>query len=57
MTEVLAERFELTGGQIDIMLQQLVLKRVLQKSLNVFESLLESCAKEKGFTEVKKIGF
>jgi hypothetical protein len=57
MAETLAERFELTGGQIDIQIRQLVLKKVLHKKTNVFESLLESCGKEKGFSERLMIGF
>ena len=57
MAETLGERFDLTGGQIDIQIRQLVLKRVLNKNLNLFDSLLESCENEKGFTERKRVGF
>jgi SpoVK/Ycf46/Vps4 family AAA+-type ATPase len=57
MAEALGKQFELTGGQIDNQVRQLVLQKVLNKNLDVCESLQLGCSKEKGFLTRKPIGF
>ena len=57
MASILGERFELTGGQIDNQVRQLLLKRVLHKDLDIFKALIGSCEKEHGFIEKKRVGF
>ena len=54
---LLAEKFDLTGGQIDNQVKQLLLKRVLKNRLKVYETLLGTCAKDQDFTQRRKIGF
>jgi len=54
---ILAEKFELTGGQIDNQIRQLVLKKVLDENLDMFEWLMENCAKDQGFSQIKRVGF
>ena len=53
----LAERFGITGGEIDIQVRQVILARVLNKKISLYDALVESCGKEHGFSGRKKIGF
>lgn len=53
----LAERFGITGGEIDIQVRQIILKRVLNKKISLFDALVESCGKDHGFSGRRKIGF
>ncbi|HAX93723.1 MAG TPA: hypothetical protein DCY25_07240 [Bacteroidales bacterium] len=53
----LAERFGITGGEIDVQVRQIILKRVLNKNISLFDALVESCGKNHGFSGRRKIGF
>lgn len=53
----LAEKFDLTGGEIDIQVRQVILKRVLNPKVRIVEALEDSCKKNHGFSEKKRIGF
>ncbi len=55
--ELLGHRYELSGGQIDNMIRQFVLKKVINTRLDVFDALNESCSKERNLTERKRIGY
>jgi len=57
MAATLAQRFELSGGQIDNQVKQLLIKRVLHKKPDLLKTLIEICENEQGFTERKRIGF
>lgn len=57
MALTLAERFDFTGGQIENQVRQLLMKRVLNEDLDLFETLLQTCEQETGFTDRKPIGF
>ncbi len=54
---VLGEKFEITGGEIEIQVKQVILKKVLNKKVDLFDTLVESCNKNHGFTSRKRIGF
>jgi SpoVK/Ycf46/Vps4 family AAA+-type ATPase len=54
---VLAEKFEITGGEIDVQVRQMILKKVLNKKTDIFEVLVESCSKNHGFGGKRKLGF
>jgi SpoVK/Ycf46/Vps4 family AAA+-type ATPase len=54
---VLAEKFELTGGDIDVQVRQALLKKVLRKKIKLFDILEENCRKDHGFDSRRKIGF
>jgi len=54
---LLAEKFEITGGEIDVQVRQVILKKVLNKKADVFDLLVESCRKGNGFESRKKLGF
>ncbi len=54
---VLGEKFEMTGGEIDVQIRQVILKRVLNKKVKLFDFLLESCSKDHGFSTRPRIGF
>lgn len=56
-TQLLGERYELSGGQIDNMIRQLVLRKVIDPRLDTFTVLSENCSKETGFSKRKTIGF
>ena len=53
----LGERFCITGGEIDIQVRQIILKKVLNKNVNLFDTLVESCGKDHGFSGRRKIGY
>jgi hypothetical protein len=57
IADELAKRFELTGGEIDIQIRQFLLKKVLNKKVNAYQALMESCKKVKGLTTKSKVGF
>ena len=54
---ILGEKFEITGGEIDIQVRQVILKKVLNKKVDLFEALVESCSKDHGFSSKRKVGF
>lgn len=57
MAELLGEQFEISGGQIDNHVRQMVLNKVLNGKLDIFTCLQESCNNESGFSTRKPIGF
>lgn len=57
MAATLAGRFDLTGGQIDNQVKQLIMKQVLHKNPDLLQTLIETCQQEQGFSERKRIGF
>lgn len=57
MAATLANRFDLTGGQIDNQVKQLLMKRVLHKKPDLLKTLIEICENEQGFTTRKRMGF
>jgi len=54
---VLCEKFEITGGEIEIKGKQAILKKVLDNKVDLFDTLVESCNKNHGFSSRKRIGF
>ena len=58
-TEALAlgEKFEMTGGEIDVQIRQVILKRVLNKKVKMFDFLLDNCSRYHGFSTRPRIGF
>lgn len=53
----LADKFEITGGEIDIQVRQVVLKKILNKKIRTFNALLDCCSKNHKFSEQNRIGF
>ena len=54
---MLGERFEISGGEIDNQLRQVLLRKVLRKDKTVFRELIESCTKSHSFSRTKKVGY
>ncbi len=57
MAAELGAKFELTGGQIDNMIRKIVIKKVLNKNLNLFETLMDFCKDEFEFDKTRTVGF
>lgn len=55
--EILGERFSMTGGEIDIQVRQIILKKVLNRNMDVFSSLLDSCSEHHSFSGRRMIGY
>jgi len=53
----LSERFDITGGEIDIHVRQMLLRKVLDRNAKLAEILIESCRRDRGFAARKKVGF
>lgn len=53
----LGEKFDITGGEIDIHVRQVILKKVLDRKVKILEALEESCSKDHGFSGRKRVGF
>jgi SpoVK/Ycf46/Vps4 family AAA+-type ATPase len=53
----LGERFEITGGEIDVHIRQVILKKVLNKKVDLFDTLIDCCSKDHGFSGKRRIGF
>ena len=53
----LGEKFDITGGEIDVQVRQVILKKVLDKKVRIFDALVECCSKDYGFSGKRKIGF
>ena len=53
----LADKFEITGGEIDVQVRQVVLKKILNKKVRTFDALLDCCNKDHGFSGKRRIGF
>jgi len=56
-TKRLAERFELSGGDIDVQVRQALLQKVLRKKVKLYDIVEENCRKDHGFGSRRKIGF
>lgn len=54
---MLAKKFNITGGEIDIRVRHLLMKKVLNKNINIFRALEESCTNTIGLEKTKKVGF
>ena len=54
---MLGERFEISGGEIDNQVRQVLLREVLRKDGDLFNYLNESCRNMHGFSVKKKVGF
>ncbi|MFZ2288043.1 MAG: ATP-binding protein [Bacteroidales bacterium] len=54
---ILGERFEISGGEIDNQVRQVLLKKVLRKEGDLFNTLNESCKSVHGFSFKKRVGF
>jgi SpoVK/Ycf46/Vps4 family AAA+-type ATPase len=55
--DLLAERYEITGGDIDVQVRQALLQKVLKRESNIFEVLNEICSKGHSFDARTKLGF
>ena len=53
----LGERFEISGGEIDNQVRQVLLRKVLRREGDLFYSLNESCRNTHGFSSSRKVGF
>lgn len=53
----LADKFEMTGGEIDVQVRQALLRKVLNPKAKMAEILLDGCAKDHGLGVKKKLGF
>lgn len=53
----LGEKFEITGGEIDVQVRQVILKKVLNKKVRIYDALVDCCNKDYGFSGKKKMGF
>lgn len=54
---MLGERFEISGGEIDNQVRQVLLKKVLNKNDDLFSTLIQNCRGIHGFTSKKKVGY
>ncbi|MBN2864148.1 MAG: AAA family ATPase [Bacteroidales bacterium] len=55
--EKLAQKFELSGGDIDVQVRQALLQKVLRKKVKLYDIVEENCRKDHGFGGRKKIGY
>lgn len=53
----LSRRFDFTGGEIDVQIRQIILKKILNKNFNLFDAIVVSCSREHGFQTRKRVGF
>lgn len=53
----LGERFEISGGEIDNQVKQVLLRKVLHKKGDIFSALMISCNGIRGFSAKRKIGY
>ncbi len=54
---MLGERFEISGGEIDNQVRQVLLRKVLNKEEDLHSVLMKSCKEIRKFTVTKKIGY
>ena len=54
---LLGERFEISGGEIDNQVRQVLLKKVLNKNNDLYLTLVQSCSESHSFTSKKKVGY
>ena len=55
--QLLGERFEISGGEIDNQVRQVLLKKVLNKNDDLYSTLAQSCRETHSFTSKKKVGY
>jgi len=55
--ERLAEKYEMTGGEIDIYVRKVIMKKVLKQNKTLVELLEASLLEDKGFAGKVKVGF
>ncbi|MBN2864159.1 MAG: AAA family ATPase [Bacteroidales bacterium] len=53
----LAEKFELSGGDIDVQVRQALLQKVLRKKVKLYDIVEENCRKDHGFGKKRRMGF
>lgn len=53
----LAERFELTGGEIDVHVKKVLLRQILDRKSSLYHILEVSCCEDKGFVRRSRVGF
>ena len=54
---VIGEKFDITGGEIDVQVRQVILKKILNKKIDLLETLVDCCTKDHGFSGKRKVGF
>ena len=54
---LLGERFEVSGGEIDNQVRQVLLRKVLNKKDDLYSILAQSCRETNGFTSKRKVGY
>jgi SpoVK/Ycf46/Vps4 family AAA+-type ATPase len=54
---MLGERFEISGGEIDNQVRQVLLRKVLNKKDDLYSILAQSCKEINGFTTKRKVGY
>jgi len=54
---MLGEHFDISGGEIDNQVRQVLLRKVLRKDGDLFSTLNENCSNIYGFVVRKKVGF
>ena len=54
---IIGEQFDITGGEIDVQVRQIILKRVMRSKINLFDAVVDCCSRDHGFTGKRKVGF
>lgn len=55
--EALGIKFEITGGEIDNQIRQIILRKVLNKKTRLYDMLVDNCTRDHGLSGRKKIGY
>ncbi len=53
----LAEKFDMTGGDIDSQIRQIIMKKILSQGSDLFELAVAICKRNHGLSGSKKLGF
>lgn len=53
----LGEQFGITGGEIEVQVRQVLLSRVLNRKISLYETLAANCSKDHGFTGSRRVGY
>ena len=56
-TKLISEKFELTGGQIENAVRYALLAQMVDKKLDLFETLIKYSNNESGYGDINRIGF
>ena len=56
-TKLISEKFELTGGQIENAVRYALLAKMVDKKLDLFETLIKYSLNESGYGDINRIGF